>query len=81
MPFDDSGRFSWDGMKSAITDGQKAAEHRSWRQGMWWVEEMTVRDGESGHLIGTMQTKTLISKCRVPELAVVRVKVEGHRFE
>jgi hypothetical protein len=80
MPFDDSGRFSWDGMKSAITDGQSAAKTSSYRQGIWWVEETMVHD-DNGQLLGIFTAKTLISANRLPELAVVRVKVEGHRFE
>ncbi len=80
MPFDDQGKFSWDGMKLAVTDGQKAAELVQYRQGIWWVIEARVRDDE-GQLIGVLTTKTLISQNRNPELVVSRVKIDGHRFE
>jgi hypothetical protein len=67
----DSGRWSWDGMKENVTDGQKACEHIGYKQGCWWVDESLVR-GEFGEIIGKLVIKTLISTARVPDELILR---------
>lgn len=81
MPYDESGRWSWDGLKAQTMDGQKAAEHIAYRQGCWWVEEALVRNVD-GRIIGKMFAKTLISDAQVPvALAHVTLSTEDDRAD
>ncbi len=76
MPFDEAGKWSWDGMKAGITDGQKACEQIAYRRGIWWVEECIVRD-ENNRIIGRIMARTLISDAAVPKAQdYVRVGIE-----
>jgi len=79
MPFDDKGRFSWDGMHEGVLDKQKACETIAYQRGCWWIEECLIRN-EDNQIIGRFMARTLISDARVPHwLDTIDLKIDDER--